>query len=465
MAKKKDTLVPCEKVSPGYEEIYLGEISDTPVRESQMVSVLYSDEEGNLISQWCTFPWIFPDEKGQWKEDAWDDAVKCLNKMQSNLRQLNDDIRLLRCHITSLIPCDSGLPVTIDELLFAIGRGKLEGSSFKNGCLCSGLGCSRLKTSQPGQPESLKVIHEVLNAYLAGKSKQDTVKIHSEAAGFIERAWQWLGSVSKLSNVQQKMLDRVLMIMDYFARCSVQMAIKPVQDTVDELKEIETLGNDLFSYEVSHENIIGGPGEPSGRGPRLDAEIAELAGLPEIHPKWEYAAYKEALDTLKDEQKQELYKTCCAIASGIHTLSDCHHSTFRYIEGWIHGIGTGRLGIPTRKAQSEKQRLGHMLFGYALGLDRWLARVPLQFLLLDLGHIDLGFDPRNNIIRVYACLGEEVTPEKEWLAACLWYNLVYNQQGGLISHTDLINQCKNKGVTVDGWIDSVFKNDSQKEIW
>jgi hypothetical protein len=102
-----------------------------------------------------------------------------------------------------------------------------------------------------------------------------------------------------------------------------------------------------------------------------------------------------------------------------------------------------------------------MLFGYALGLDRWLMRVPLQFLLLDLGHIDLGFDPRDNILRVYACLGEERTSVREWLAACLWYTLVHNQQGGLIgsfasSHTDLVQRCKDKGVTVNEWVDSVL---------
>jgi hypothetical protein len=205
--------------------------------------------------------------------------------------------------------------------------------------------------------------------------------------------------------------------------------------------------------------------DENGRGRRLDAEISELAGLPKIHPEWDHPAYQEALDTLKDEQKKELYKTCCAIASGIHTASDCHHNTFRFIESWIHGIGTGRLGIPTRKAQAEKQRLGHMLFGYALGLDRWLMRVRLQFVLLDLGHINLGFDPRNNIVRVYACLGEERTPVKEWLAACLWYTLVHNQMGGLIgsftsSHTDLIQRCKDKGVTVDEWINAALGKDS-----
>ena len=214
---------------------------------------------------------------------------------------------------------------------------------------------------------------------------------------------------------------------------------------------MEALGKDLFYDE-------------NGRGPRLDAEIADLAGLPKIYPQWN-PEYQKSFDRLEESDKKELCEVCCAIAAGVQTLSDCHHNTFRYIENWIHGIGTGRLGIPTRKAQSEKQRLGHMLFSYALGLDKWLMRVPLQFLLLDLGHIDLGFDPRNNILRVYACLGEERTPVKEWLAACLWYTLVHNQQGGLIgcwshAHTDLIGQCKEKGVTIDEWVNSARRNDS-----
>jgi hypothetical protein len=226
-----------------------------------------------------------------------------------------------------------------------------------------------------------------------------------------------------------------------------------VQSTLEEseLQDIENLGKDLFYDE-------------NGRGARIDAEIADLAGLPKIYPQWN-PEYKKTLDQLEESDKKELYKVCCAIAAGVQTLSDCHHNTFRYIEGWIHGIGAGRLDIPTRKAQTEKQRLGRMLFGYALGLDRWLMRVPLQFLLLDLGHIDLGFDPRNNILRVYACLGEEVTDVKQWLAACFWYNLVHNQQGGLIScwshaHTDLVQQCKDKGVTVDEWMNSALRNGS-----
>jgi len=445
MTKKKDTLVPYDQVSPGFEAAYTGETSSTPVRENEMISTLHSDEEGNLIRQWCTIPWTFPDKEDGWKEGQWDDTVKHLGEMQSKLGPLSDSIRLLRSHITGLIPCDSGLPVTVDELLFAIARGKLERSSFKNGCLCSGMGC-QLKASQPQQTESMKTIHAVLHAYLAGEPEENTIKAHPQTAGFINRSYQWLGAVSELSTVQRKMLDRMFLIIDFFAKTSVM--VTGIESSLEgsELQDLEALGKDLFSDE-------------NGRGARLDAEIAEQAGLPKIYPQWN-PEYKKTLDKLEESDKKELYKVCCAIAAGVQTLSDCHHNTFRYIEGWIHGIGTGRLGIPTRKAQTEKQRLGHILFGYALGLDRWLMRVPLQFLLLDLGHKDLGFDPRNNILRVYACLGEEVTAVKEWLAACLWYNLVHNQQGGLIGHTDLIGQCKDKGITVHEWMDSVLRNDS-----
>jgi hypothetical protein len=49
MAKKKDKLVPYDQVSPGFEAAYTGETSSTPVRENQMTSTLYSDEDGNLI--------------------------------------------------------------------------------------------------------------------------------------------------------------------------------------------------------------------------------------------------------------------------------------------------------------------------------------------------------------------------------------------------------------------------------
>ena len=445
MAKKKDKLVPYDQVSPGFEAAYTGETSSTPAQETELITTLHSDEDGNLIRQWSTIPWTFPDKESGWKEGEWDDTVKHLHEMQIKLGPLTDSIRRIRAHITGLTPCDSGLPVTVDELLFAIARGKPDRSCFRNGCIDSGMGRQQ-KTSQPQQMESLKTIHAVLNAYLAGEPRQDAIKAHPEATGFINRTYQWLGAVSDLSKVQRKMLDRMFLTMDFFAKFSNTMVDPHSFSEGSELQDLEDLGKDLFYDE-------------NGRGARLDAEIADQAGLPRIHPRWNPES-KKTLDKVEEPGKRELYKVCCAIAAGVQTLSDCHHNTFRYIENWIHGIGTGRLGIPTRKAQAEKQRLGHMLFGYALGLDRWLMRVPLQFLLLDLGHIDLGFDPRNNILRVYACLGEEVTAVKEWLAACLWYNLVHNQQGGLINHTDLIGQCKGKGITVDEWMDSVLRNGS-----
>lgn len=439
MAKKKDALVPYDQIPPGFEAVYTGETSSTPVRANEMISTLHSDADGNLIRRWCTIPWVFPDKEAGWKDGEWDTPIKHLRDMQAKLGPLSDSIRKLRAHITSLIPCDSGLPVTVDELLFAIARGRLERSSFKNGCLCSGIGC-RLKTSQPGHTESLKIIPAVLHAYLAGEPEEDVLEAHPQAAGFVKRSYQWLGAVSQLSKVQRKMLDRMFLVIDFFAKSSVTVA--GVQSTLEgsELQDIENLGRDLFYDE-------------NGCGARIDAEIADLAGLPKIYPRWN-PEFQKTRSQIEEPRKQELYEVCGAIAAGVQTLSDCHHNTFRYLEGWIHGIGTGRLAIPTRKAKTEKQRLGHMLFGYALGLDRWLTRVPLQFLLLDLGHVDLGFDPRNNVLRVYACLGEEVTAVKEWLAACLWYNLVHNEQGGLMIHTDLMRRCKDKGITVREWMDS-----------
>ena len=243
-----------------------------------MTNTVYSDEDGNLISQWCTIPWTFPDKEDGWKEDEWDDTVKYLRDMQSKLGPLTDSIRQIRCHITGLIPCDSGLPVTVDELLFAIARGKLERSSFKNGCLSSGMGC-QLKTSQPQQMESSRTIHAVLIAYLAGEPRQDAVKAYPEAAGFVNRSYQWLGAVSELSKVQRKMLDRVLLTIDFFAKNSRIVVDTQSSLKGPELQEIEALGKDVFCDE-------------NGRGPRLDAEISDLGGLPKIHPEWDHPAYQ-----------------------------------------------------------------------------------------------------------------------------------------------------------------------------
>ena len=90
MSKKKDKLVPYNQVSPGFEAVYTGETSSTPVRENEMTSILHSDDEGNLIRQWSTIPWTFPDKEERWKEVEWDDTVKHLLEMQTKLGPLTD---------------------------------------------------------------------------------------------------------------------------------------------------------------------------------------------------------------------------------------------------------------------------------------------------------------------------------------------------------------------------------------
>jgi len=296
------------------------------------------------------------------------------------------------------------------------------------------------KTTQPYQNACMQTIYRVLKDYLAGKSREHLIKEFPDAAAFISRLYKWFGPILKLKDYQILMIERMLLAIDFFTTSNyTEFSISDAST----LKKQELLVKDLF--------------EEGGQGACCDKKISEKAGLPKIHPRWK-PEYQETLDRLEDPEKRELYQTCCAIASGVYTLSDCHHNTFRYIESWIYGIGTGRLNIPTRQSGTEKKRLGRLLFGYVLGLDKWLTGIPMVFLLLDLGHIDLGFDPKNEILRVYGYLGEERTPKKEWLAACLWYNLLNSpiggNPGGLVRHKILIDNAIKAGVSLRQWMDS-----------
>ena len=267
------------------------------------------------------------------------------------------------------------------------------------------------------------------------------------AAGFVRRVFEWLGPRSQLTEVQQLMLERMLLTVEQFFKYGDMVHFR-ITDTAI-LEEVTAVGKDLF--------------EEGGRGPKLDAEIAERAGLPKIGPTWEES--QKNRDDISDPEKKALYEVCCDIASGVCTLSDCHHNTFRFIERWIHGIGTGQSDIPTRAAGAERERLARLLFGYVLGLDKWLLGVPMQFLLMDLGHVDLGFDPRNEVLRAYAHLGEEKTPVKLWLAACLWHNLSYARMdpavpAGLVRHPELLEHATALGVSVREWMDSAVASNS-----
>ncbi|MBT9438858.1 MAG: hypothetical protein GAS50_06665, partial [Desulfobacterales bacterium] len=402
---KKNELVPYDQVSPGFEAVFTGEKSSSEGEKADIITTITSDNAGNEIIRWPVFSWTFP---GQEKD--WDEEIKHINNIQSKLGDLDDSTRQIRGHIASLVPCDSGFPVTVDELLNAIGKGKLDEPSFRNGCWCLGMWWDQ-KTTQPFQIESMRTIHTVVTGYLAGKAKTDFIRKFPHAEGLINRTYEWLGLVAELSEVQKLMMDRMLLTIDFFTKTSDTIPCSQISD-VSEQQQIEDVVKEFFS-------------EEGGRGACLDAEISKKANLPQIYPLWN-PKFQENLESLKNPQKKELYRTCCAIASGIYTLSDCHHNTFRFIEKWIHGIGTGKSSIPTRKAGTERERMGHLLFGYVLGLDKWLVGVPMQFLLLDLGHLDIGFEVKNEILRVYAYLGEKRTPVKEWLAACLWHNLTYN---------------------------------------
>ena len=442
--EKKDKLVPYDALSPGFEAIYTGKKSSSEGEKVDMITTITSDNAGNEINRWPVFTWTFP---GQEKD--WDEEIKHINNIQSKLGDLDDSTRQIRAHIASLVPCDSGFPVTVDELLNAIGRGKLDEPSFHNGCWCVGMWWEQ-KTTQPFQIASMRIIRAVLTGYLAGKVKKDFIREFPHTEGFINRTYEWLGPVAELSEVQKLMMDRMLLTIDFFTKTSDTVLSFPSSDDIEQQMAYV---KDLF--------------EEDGRGGHLDMEVSEKANLPKIYPRWN-PKFKENLESLKNPQKKEMYRTCCAIASGVYTLSDCHHNTFRLIENWIHGIGAGKSSIPTRKAGTERERMGHLLFGYVLGLDKWLVGVPMQFLLLDLGHIDIGFEVKNEILRVYAYLGEKRTPVKEWLAASLWHNLTYNpidaaNPAGLVRHKELLNLATRVGISLREWIESALKNHSPND--
>jgi hypothetical protein len=381
-----------------------------------------ADADGNVSMRYSLWGFCYT------KEADWTDEIRAINRMQTRLGPLDDETRAIRAQIASLVPCDSGFPVTVDEILNAIGTGHLPRPAFHPGCWLS----RGTRTTQPGQPKSMRAVETTLRSYLEDMPAERLIAQYPYARGFVERAYAWLGPANSLTEVQRLMVERMLLPFAFFAK-----------HTVDR----ETVYADCF-----HED---------GRGKALDAQIAALAGLPEIHPPGR--EYDENLSAIDDPDKRALYMICGQIADCVSHLSDCHHSTFRRIERWIHGIGTLTWDIPTRTAHAERTRLGRALFGYALALDRWLQGVPMHFLLLDLGHLDLGFDPKNEVLRVYAYLGEERSPVQEWLAACLWFNLALMPPASLYRwghwHKDLLATATAQGLGVREWMDAVL--DSQ----
>ena len=106
--------------------------------------------------KWPVFSWTMPGDEKNWNQE-----IKHINSMQRKIGPLDDRVRQIRAHIGSLVPCDSGFPVTVDELLYAIGREKLPELSFKNGCWMPGMWWEQ-RTTQPDHIESMRVVHSVL---------------------------------------------------------------------------------------------------------------------------------------------------------------------------------------------------------------------------------------------------------------------------------------------------------------
>ncbi len=415
--REKNELVPQELLEPGFEARYTG-TTDIMAFKSDDFRTYSVDADGNVYMKYSA--WGFDHATA----DKWNDEIRYINSLQAKLGRLDDKTRRIRQYIASLQCCDNGFPVTIDEALNAVGISELPTQPFHAGCWLGVPG----RTTQPNDVEAMILIEELLRGFLAGTDRQKFISSHPHERGFIERTYLWLGDLAKLTEVQKLMLERMLLPFEFFTKRN---------------KDDTAVNRNCF--------------ETGGRGDQLDAEISRLAGLPKIYAKYRDEFYK-ALASIDDPQKKELYTICGHIAEGVCGLSDCHHNTFRFLEKCIHGIGTHTWQIPGRVKSQEGTRLGQTLFGYALGLDRWLLRVSHQFLLLDLGYVDLGFNPANEVKRVYAYLGEGRTPVQEWLAACLWYKVTLEPPASLYKwgwrHKDLLTKAAEKGISVRTWADS-----------
>lgn len=412
---KKNDFAPWKYTSPGFEAVYTGE-TDLSKKDCSDSDISFGeDKDGNVFMKYSMWGFCYSNE------GKWNDEIRYINRLQEKLGKLSNDIRRIRVQIASLQCCDNGVPVTIDEILNGIGMGKFTQPTFHPGCWLS-MGS---RTTQPRQKECMVMIENILKTYLKGKAKDSLINKYPAAKGLIDRTYKWLGPFEKFSELQQLMLKRMLLPFEFLSKRNE-------------------------NYQAVHQICYG----PDGKGKKIDKKIAELAGLPPIFAQGR-PEYKENMAKIKKADKKKLYEICGMLAHGLHGLSDCHHSTFRWLETWIYAIGRFSTAIPTRRHGTEGERIGQLLFGYALGLDLWLQGVPMQFALLDLGHLDLGFNPKNEILRVFAYLGEK-NPTKEWLAACLWFSLVLEPPASLFHwgwrHKKLLENTKSKGITIDCWM-------------
>jgi len=234
-------------VSPGFEAVYTGEKSDKPIKPQGWPIGRFTDEAGNVIEQWSVWTWRNDPAK-------WDEEIRCLNAIQKRLGALDNDTRQIRAHIGSLVLCESGIPMTIDDLLMVIGRGRFLDPPLHDGCWCGGMWWENRGT-QHGQDKAMATIEQIILGYLAGKSAPELIQRFPDAEGFILRAYKWLPPIADLAEIQRLMLQRMLLPFEFFTGRNTDHGI------------------------VNHNCF-----EEGGRGLQLDGEISRLGGLPRIYP-------------------------------------------------------------------------------------------------------------------------------------------------------------------------------------
>jgi len=360
-----------------------------------------------------------------------------LDEMQTALGPLDDDTRRIRAQIAALEFCDSGFSLTVEELLSAIGCGKLAEPSCRPGCCWDEISWWQMASTQPGQVKSMGAIQAILKGYLGGISQDELSQEYPYARRFIARVHDWLGPRDDLADYQQHMIERILLPFELWAGHSRTGQIG------EEGGAGEVCTEDMEVVGAAYED---GFAREDGRGKQLDAKIATEASLPHIYDAFDERS-RETVKGISDPRKRELYWVCAQISEGAPNVCDCNHPTFRRIENWIHGIGRGTSNIATHDHGALRRWLDHIVFAYALALDKWLLDVPMQFLLLDLEHTDLGFNPRSKVLRVYKSLGQK-TPVKEWLAATLWVALNGDAYGRAV-----FKRALELGISAEEWMD------------
>lgn len=58
--KNKEELAPYDMVSPGFEAVYTGEKSSSLTEKVDINATFTTDQTGNIIRKWSTWPWTWP---------------------------------------------------------------------------------------------------------------------------------------------------------------------------------------------------------------------------------------------------------------------------------------------------------------------------------------------------------------------------------------------------------------------